>query len=64
MGEIVNLRRARKGREKRAKEDQAQANRAAHGRGKAERDLTAAQALLETARLDGHKRARDADDQA
>jgi hypothetical protein len=64
MGEIVNLRRARKARDKRAKEQAAQANRIAHGRAKAERELTIAQARLESARLDGHRRARDSDDQA
>jgi hypothetical protein len=64
MGEIVNLRRARKQRDKRAKEEAAQANRAAHGRSKAERELTAAQAQLENARFDGHRRDRESGDQA
>ncbi|MGD9658539.1 MAG: DUF4169 family protein [Methylocystis sp.] len=64
MGEIVNLRRARKARDKRAKEQAAQANRAAHGLSKAERELAAAQTLLQSARLDGQRRARESDDQA
>ena len=64
MSDVVNLRRARKERDRRAKEVAAQASRVAHGRSKAERELTAAQARLGNAKLDGHKRARDADDQA
>jgi hypothetical protein len=64
MGEIVNLRRARKQRDRRTKEEAAQANRVAHGRSKAERELTAAQARLEAAKLDAHRRGREADDQA
>jgi hypothetical protein len=64
MGEIVNLRRARKARDKRAKEQAAQANRAAHGRSKAERELNAAQARLQNTKLDGHRRDRDSDAQA
>jgi hypothetical protein len=62
MGEIVNLRRARKAREKRAKDDQARRNRIAHGRRKTERELTAAQTLLETAKLDAHRRDSETDD--
>ena len=64
MGEIVNLRRVRKARDRRAKEEAAQANRAAHGRSKAERGLTAAQARLETAKLDAHKRESETGDPA
>ncbi|MBM3564009.1 MAG: DUF4169 family protein [Alphaproteobacteria bacterium] len=64
MGDIVNLRRARKQRARRAKDEAAQVNRAAHGRSKAERELTAAQTRLEAVKLDGHRRARDAEDQA
>ena len=64
MGEIVNLRRARKQRDRHAKDEAEQANRAAHGRSKAERELTAAQARVESARLDGHRRMRDSDEQA
>lgn len=64
MGEIVNLRRARKQRDRRAKDEAAQAMRAAHGRGKAERELTAAQTLLEAAKLNAHKREGEMDDSA
>lgn len=56
MGEIVNLRRARKDRARREKDAQAQENRVAFGRAKAERTLTEAQRLLEMRRLDAHKR--------
>lgn len=56
MAEVVNLRRARKDRAKREKEAQAQENRIAFGRTKAERELTDAQKRLEAAKLDAHKR--------
>ena len=56
MGEVVNLRRARKDRARREKEAQAQENRVAFGRSKAERELTAAQNKIETPRLDAHRR--------
>lgn len=56
MGEVVNLRRARKGRDRREKEAAAQANRIAYGRTKAERGLTEAQKRLDAAKLDAHKR--------
>jgi hypothetical protein len=56
MAEVVNLRRARKDRAKREKEAQAQENRVAFGRTKAERELTDAQKRLEAAKLDAHKR--------
>jgi hypothetical protein len=56
MGEIVNLRRARKARDRREKEDAAQANRVAFGRTKSERELTDARKQLEAAKLDGLKR--------
>ncbi|OAI22638.1 hypothetical protein A1351_03860 [Methylosinus sp. R-45379] len=55
MGEIVNLRRARKVRDKRSKETEAEANRIAHGRTKAERELGEATARLETEKLDAHR---------
>lgn len=54
--EVVNLRRARKERARRAKDETAQRNRLAHGRSKAERILTAAKTQIENARLDAHKR--------
>jgi len=55
MAEIVNLRRARKakGRAEAAKE--AEANRVAHGRTKAEKQLAKAQAEKARAQHDGHK---------
>ncbi|MBG0810055.1 DUF4169 family protein [Methylosinus sp. H3A] len=55
MGDIVNLRRARKVRDKRAKEAEADANRVAHGRTKAERELGEASARLEREKLDAHR---------
>lgn len=59
MGDVINLRRARKDREKRAREAKAQENRVAFGRTKAERELSAAQAKLEADRLAAHKRDND-----
>ncbi|MEK4033484.1 DUF4169 family protein [Methylocystis sp. IM3] len=56
MGEIVNLRRARKERARREKDAQAQQNRAVFGRSNAERTLATAQERLEARRLDAHKR--------
>jgi hypothetical protein len=56
MGDLVNLRRARKDRARREKEETAQANRVAFGRTKAERELTDAQKRLEAAKLDAHRR--------
>ncbi len=56
MGDLINLRRARKDRARREKEETAQANRVAFGRTKAERDLTDAQKRLEAAKLDAHRR--------
>jgi hypothetical protein len=55
MGEVVNLRRARKERDKRAREAEADANRIAFGRTKAERTLSEAEAKLTRERLDGHR---------
>ena len=58
MAEIVNLNRARKARDRVAAGEKAAANRAAHGRTKAERARDAAaererNALLDGARLEG-----------
>ena len=58
MGEVVNLRLARKAAGRKAKEAQAAANRARHGRTRSEREVTAAEAerasrLLDGARLEG-----------
>jgi hypothetical protein len=64
MGEVVNLRRARKERARREKDAEAQENRVAFGRTKAERDLTAAQNLLAADRLAAHKREKPGDETA
>ena len=56
MGEVVNLRRARKSRDRLDAEKLAQENRAAFGRPKAERALTTARLLKDAATLDAHKR--------
>ena len=61
MGEIVNLRLARKAAARRSKEAEAAANRAAHGRTRAERAATRAEAdraarLLDGARLESSRR--------
>ena len=63
MGEVVNLRRARKTRDRTERETVAAANRVAYGRTKVERQSQA----IETARtervLDGHRLAtRDGND--
>ncbi len=55
MGELLNLRRARKARERAAKDQIAEANRLAFGRSKAERRASEAQMDLERARLDAHR---------
>ncbi|GEN98915.1 hypothetical protein NSE01_07480 [Novosphingobium sediminis] len=56
MGEIVNLRLARKAATRRSKEAEAAANRAAHGRTSAERDATKAENVRAARLLDGAKR--------
>jgi hypothetical protein len=56
MGEIINLRQARKERDRREKERLAAENRAAFGRTKAEKRGTEAGKKLEDSKLDGHKR--------
>ena len=55
MGEVINLRRARKDRDKRVREEKADANRIAFGRLKIERELSEAEARQEHARLDAHR---------
>lgn len=59
MGEVVNLRRARKEQSKRKRETEAEANRLAFGRTKAERDLTDASAELQRTRLEAHRLERE-----
>lgn len=55
MGEVVNLRRARKDQARRRRDSEAEVNRVAFGRSKAEHDLAAASADLERRRLDAHR---------
>lgn len=55
MGEIVNLRRARKAQARRKDEAQAQDNRVRHGLSKAERNLAEARRAQATQLLDGHR---------
>ena len=52
MGELVNLRRARKAKARETAAEAAAANRARHGRPKAERELDRARALQATRELD------------
>lgn len=61
MGEIINLRRAKKQRARVEAESEAAANRAAHGRTKVEKALTSAEKDRAAAVLDAHKR-EDGDD--
>jgi len=61
MGDLVNLRRARKDRDRRRREDEAAENRAKFGRSKAEKLAAKAQDALEARRLDGHRLASPAD---
>jgi hypothetical protein len=56
MGDVVNLRRARKHRAREAAQAEAQANRLQFGRPAAERKLEEAREELEARRLDAHKR--------
>lgn len=56
MGDVVNLRRARKQRVRETAEAEAQANRLHFGRPSAERRLDKARDELEARRLDAHKR--------
>lgn len=55
MGEVVNLRKWRKAREKAEAEAQAAANRAAFGRNKAEKQRDAAEAAQREALLEGSR---------
>ncbi|MCV2869920.1 DUF4169 family protein [Defluviimonas sp. WL0002] len=56
MGEVVNLRMAKKQAARKAARAKGDTNAAKFGRTKAERDLQSAQAERERTRLDGHKR--------
>jgi hypothetical protein len=55
MGDVVNLRRARKARLRAEREWQAEANRLKHGRPKHERERLRGERRLEERRLDGAK---------
>lgn len=55
MGEIVNLRRARKHRARADADRTAEANRVAFGRTKAEKSLTRAERELAERRIEGHR---------
>jgi hypothetical protein len=55
MGDVVNLKLARKRKAREAREVEASANRAKFGTPKARRELTEAERDLERKRLDGHK---------
>jgi len=55
MGEIVNLNKARKARDKAEAKRTADANRLTFGRTKAERQTTQKERDRDAARLDGHK---------
>ncbi|MFC5374619.1 DUF4169 family protein [Brevundimonas faecalis] len=55
MGEVVNLNKARKARDKAAARRTAEANRLTFGRTKSERQATQKEQDRDTARLDGHK---------
>lgn len=56
MGDLVNLRTAKKQAARKAARSVADANAAKHGRTKAERDLEKARAEKAARELDGHKR--------
>ncbi|KFC73780.1 hypothetical protein FG93_01469 [Bosea sp. LC85] len=62
MAEIINLRRARKQRQRVATETKADQNRIDFGRSKAERSLTEARREKATRELDGHKLTPPPDD--
>ena len=55
MGDIINLRLARKQSDRRARGETAQQNRIAFGRTKVERQHAEAQAKLDRDKLDGHR---------
>lgn len=62
MAEIINLRRARKQRARQDADEQAQQNRIAFGRTKAERRLTEAERDKAARTLDGHRLASPDDE--
>jgi hypothetical protein len=58
-GDVINLRQARKARERKLREKQAAENRVKFGRTKRERGETEAVGELDRSRLDGHRREGD-----
>jgi hypothetical protein len=58
LGDVVNLRQARKAKARAGREAEAAANRAAHGRTRAERNLTEARAEQDARRIDAHRLGR------
>ena len=56
MGDVVNLRRFRKGRDRAGQAEAAAHNRAAFGRTREERDASADEAQRAAAKLDAHRR--------
>jgi hypothetical protein len=63
MGDVVNLRRARKARDRATAEAQAAQNRIEFGRTKAERKLAEAEKTLAERHLEGHRLTDDPDDE-
>lgn len=55
MGEVINLNRARKARDRATAKTTAESNRARHGRSKAEREAVEAERLRLSRLLDGNK---------
>lgn len=64
MGEVVNLRLARKRKARAEKEGAADRNRALYGRSKAERERTELESVRSRSFLDGHRRDGGDDDAA
>jgi hypothetical protein len=62
VGDLVNLRRFRKGRDRAGRAEDAARNRASFGRTREERDASADEAARAAARLDGHRRDAPPDD--
>lgn len=62
MGEVINLNKVRKAREKAAATADAAGNRAKHGRTKVERALDQSKAEKAEAHLTGHQRMRAGDE--
>jgi len=55
MGEVVNLRQARKRRDREERASEAEANRVKHGLSKAEKNLSSARRDQDARKLDGHR---------